>query len=87
MLCNVCQAVDEARRAAEELTACPPDEGHAETAAAMACVAVAAARALGDRAARKMQRLMGVALRPAADSGAARTEEEARYRASLIINR
>ncbi|BDA45296.1 probable nuclear control of ATPase protein 2 at C-terminar half [Coccomyxa sp. Obi] len=75
---SISEAVDEARRAAEELTACPPDEGHAETAAAVARAAVRAARALGERAARKMQRLMGFVLSDAADSGPAHVEEEAR---------
>lgn len=72
------QAVDDARRAAEELTACPPDEGHAETAAALARGAVAAARTLGERAARKMQRIVGIDPGSAAHSEVARVEAGAR---------
>ncbi|CAL8471106.1 g10648 [Coccomyxa elongata] len=79
---SISEAIEEARRAAEQLTACPPDEGHAETAAAVARAAVAAARALGERAARKMQRLMGFVPSKAADSGAAPTEEEGREESS-----
>ena len=51
--------MEDARRAAEELTACPPDESHAETAAALMAKAAVAARAIGERAVRKLQRIAG----------------------------
>ncbi len=51
--------MEDARRAAEELTACPPEETHAEMAATLMHKAAAAARALTERAARKLQRITG----------------------------
>ncbi|KAK9901282.1 hypothetical protein WJX75_004086 [Coccomyxa subellipsoidea] len=56
---SVSAAVEDARMAAEELTACPPDESHAETAAALMGKAAAAARTIGEHAVRKLQRIAG----------------------------
>ncbi|EIE20080.1 hypothetical protein COCSUDRAFT_48597 [Coccomyxa subellipsoidea C-169] len=56
---SVSTAVENARRAAEELTTCPPEETHAETAATLMHKAAAVARALTERAARKLQRITG----------------------------
>jgi len=66
---GVGQAIEEMQGEAQELMACPPEAGHAESAAAPARSAVAAAQMLWVRATRKLQRISGFAAGSSADSG------------------
>lgn len=66
---GVGQAIEEMQGEAEELTACPPEAGHAENAAALARSAAAAAQTLWGRAARKLQHISGFAAESSAHTG------------------